>query len=71
MGVLDSARVKALNQQLRRMAELLPGTKDENHKYGFSCECGCGQIVALSAPEFDREGGAWAEGHEPAHERAS
>lgn len=68
---LEPARVHALNQQIRKMAALLPGAKDPNHKYGFSCECGCGTIVPLSATEFDREGGAWADGHRPAQERAS
>lgn len=68
---LDPARVKALNDQIRRMADLLPGAKDPNHKYGFSCECGCGKIVGLSALEFDLAGGAWAEGDRPAEQQAS
>ena len=68
---LDLERVKALNQQIRHMAGLLPGAKDPNHVYGFSCECGCGRIVAISAAEFDLQGGAWAEGHRPASELAS
>ena len=68
---LDPARVKALNQQIRLMADLLPGAKDPNHVYGFSCECGCGKIVPLSASEFDRKDGAWADGHAPAQEQAS
>jgi hypothetical protein len=42
---LDPARVKALNQQLRLTSLTLPGKDDPNHKYGFSCECGCGRIV--------------------------
>jgi hypothetical protein len=68
---LDPERVRALNQQIRLLADRLPGKDDPNHKYGFSCECGCGKIVALSAGTFDREGGAWAEGHRPASEKAS
>jgi hypothetical protein len=68
---LEPAKVKALNNQIRLLAERLPGKDDPNHKYGFSCECGCGQIVPLSTAEFDREGGAWAEGHRPAELRAS
>jgi hypothetical protein len=51
----------ALNMQIRRLAELLPGGLE--HEYGFSCECGCGQIARLSAAEFDRGGGAWLDGH--------
>ena len=68
---LDHSRVKALNEQIRHMAGLLPGAKDPTHLYGFSCECGCGKIVALSAAEFDHEGGAWAGGHRPAQQQAS
>lgn len=68
---LDPARVKALNQQIRLMADLLPGAKDPSHRYGFSCECGCGKIVPLSAAQFDFKGGAWVDGHEPAQEQAS
>lgn len=68
---LDPERVKALNQQIRVLADRLPGAKDPNHKYGFSCECGCGKIVPLSAPEFDQEGGAWADDHRPAQRHAS
>jgi hypothetical protein len=68
---LDPARVEALNQQIRHLASLLPGAKDPNHVYGFSCQCGCGKIVPLSAGEFDRQGGAWAEGHRPAQQKAS
>jgi hypothetical protein len=60
-----------LNQQIRHMANLLPGARDPNHLYGFSCECGCGKIVALSAAEFDRNGGAWSDGHRPAQRHAS
>ena len=68
---LDPERVRALNQQIRLLADKLPGATDPNHVYGFSCECGCGKIVALSALEFDRQGGAWADGHRPASELAS
>ena len=67
---LDPVRVKALNQQIRQLADRLPGARDESHKYGFACECGCGKIVALSAAEFDGNGGAWADGHEVAERRA-
>ncbi|HJQ51274.1 MAG TPA: hypothetical protein VJ838_12245 [Gaiellaceae bacterium] len=68
---LDPARVKALNQQIRHLAELLHGAKDDDHEYGFSCECGCGTVVALSVPEFDRDGGAWADGHKAEERQAS
>ena len=68
---LDPERVRALNQQIRHLADLLPGARDPDYMYGFSCECGCGSIVALSVGDFDRIGAAWAEGHEPAQEQAS
>jgi hypothetical protein len=68
---LDPARVEGLNKQIRHLADLLPGAKDPNHLYGFSCECRCGKIVAMSAADFDRQGGAWAEGHRPAQQQAS
>jgi hypothetical protein len=50
-----------LNVQIRRLAEMLPGGAE--HEYGFTCECGCGEIVPISAAEFDSDGGAWLAGH--------
>jgi hypothetical protein len=67
---LDPERLRALNDQIRQLADRLPGANDPSHLYGFSCECGCGKIVALSVGDFDREG-AWAEGHRPASQKAS
>jgi hypothetical protein len=61
---VDVGIVKALNMQIRRVAEMLIGGLV--HEYGFSCECGCGELVQLSAAEFDREGGAWLDGHRDA-----
>ena len=54
----------ALNMQIRRVAGMLPGALE--HELGFSCECGCDEIVRLSAAAFDRSSGAWIEGHKPA-----
>jgi hypothetical protein len=51
------------NEQVRRLADMLPASAET--RFGFSCECGCGEVVALTAAHFDRNG-AWAEGHEPA-----
>jgi hypothetical protein len=67
---LDPERVKALNEQIRHMADLLPGAKDPSYLYGFSCECGCGTVVALSVADFDHDG-AWIKDHRPAQEQAS
>lgn len=68
---LDPARVRALNQQIRHLADLLPGGQDPAHVYGFSCECGCGETVPMNSADFDREGGAWAVAHKPADQTAS
>jgi hypothetical protein len=62
-GRVDPALAKELNQQIRLLAERLPG--DENHTYGFSCEDGCDSLVPLTLAEFDKAGGAWLEGHKP------
>jgi len=59
---LDVGTARALNMQIRRLADMLPGGLE--HEYGFSCECGCRGIVRLPATEFDREHGAWLEGHQ-------
>jgi hypothetical protein len=50
-----------LNVQIRRLADLLPGGVE--HEYGFTCECGCDEIVPISAAQFDSDGGAWLDGH--------
>jgi hypothetical protein len=52
---------RALNMQICRVAELLPGGLA--HEYAFGCECGCGQIVRRSAAEYGLYGGAWLEQH--------
>jgi hypothetical protein len=51
----------ALNRQIWRLAAMLPGGLA--HEYAFGCECGCGRVVRRSAAEYDRDGGAWLEGH--------
>lgn len=52
-----------LNQQIRRLAGMLRGGTET--KLGFSCECGCGTVVAITAEHYDLHG-AWADGHAPA-----
>jgi hypothetical protein len=61
---VDIRIARALNMQIRRLADMLPGGPE--HKYGFSCECGCGEIARLSAADFDHDGGAWLNGHSKA-----
>ena len=60
---MDTGIARALNMQIRRLADMLPGGLE--HLYGFSCECGCGETLELSAAEFDHQGGAWLSGHSP------
>ena len=58
---VETGTARALNVQIRRIADMLPGGLE--HVYGFSCECGCGQTFQLSAADFDHQGGAWLDGH--------
>jgi hypothetical protein len=58
---VNSGTARAVNKQIRRLAEMLPGGLE--HEYGFSCECGCGETVLLSVAEVDLTGGAWLKGH--------
>lgn len=53
---------RSLNEQIRRLARMLAGG-GADHLYAFTCECGCGAIVSLSAAQYDSEGGCWASGH--------
>ena len=64
---MESAAARALNVQIRRVAEMLPGGLEQ--EYGFSCECGCGEIVRLSGADLDRKSGAWLDGHRPRPQR--
>jgi hypothetical protein len=58
---VNPGTAKALNMQICRLAEMLPGGLE--HEYGFSCECGCGETVSLFAADVDLSGGAWLKGH--------
>jgi hypothetical protein len=57
---IGTPSVKAWNEQVRLLAES-PGAPETT--YGFYCECGCGEIVGLTAAQYDRANGAWSEGH--------
>ena len=50
------------NEQVRRLADILPDSADT--RFGFICQCGCGEVVALTAATFDAHGG-WVDGHKP------
>jgi hypothetical protein len=49
---------RSFNKQLRATAEALGGSTEDDHQYGFICECGCGQTAMLTLTEYDRQGGA-------------
>jgi hypothetical protein len=53
------------NQQLRVTAAAIVGQAATEHEYGFCCECGCGGTVALTLSQYDRQGGARLQRHEP------
>jgi len=57
---------KSFNNQLRVTAVAVAGASADGHPYGFLCECGCGKTVMLNLAEYDEQGGAWSDGHEPA-----
>jgi hypothetical protein len=59
--IVDTEIARALNMQIRRLGGMLNGGLE--HEYGFTCECGCGEIVQRSVLEFDREGGVWLVAH--------
>jgi hypothetical protein len=59
---VGSQGIREWNEQVRQLAESLPDSAET--KFGFSCECGCGTIVALTSSNFDAHG-AWANGHKP------
>jgi len=60
---MGSENVTGWNEQVRQLADELPDSAET--RFGFSCQCGCGTIVALTSRNFDANG-AWADGHKPA-----
>ena len=58
-------RAMAFNRQLRQTASVLAGHSGGGQEYPFLCECGCEEEVKLTLPDYDRQGGAWCEGHKP------
>ena len=61
-GRVGSETIRDWNEQVRRLADSLPDSAET--KFGFSCQCGCGTVVALTSRNFDANG-AWADGHKP------
>ncbi len=55
--------LRAWNRRVRLLADSLPDSAET--QFGFSCQCGCGTVVALTSRNFDAHG-AWADGHKPA-----
>jgi hypothetical protein len=60
--ILAGGLARKLNEQIVRVAGMLPGGTEQ--EYGFTCECGCGETVTLS-PSSLIEGGAWVAAHKP------
>jgi hypothetical protein len=60
--ILAGGLARRLNEQIVRVAGMLPGGTEQ--EYGFACECGCGETVTLSLSKLV-EGGAWVAGHKP------
>jgi hypothetical protein len=56
---------KSFNNQLRVSVIAVAGASADGHEYGFLCECGCGETVRLALAEYDEQGGAWLDRHEP------
>jgi hypothetical protein len=61
-GRVGSEHISDWNDQVRQLADSLSDSAET--KFGFSCQCGCGTVVALTSRNFDAEG-AWADGHKP------
>jgi hypothetical protein len=59
---MGSKSISEWNDQVRRLADSLSDSSET--KFGFSCQCGCGTLVALTSRNFDANG-AWADGHKP------
>ena len=59
---MGSKDIRDWNEQVRQLADSLPDSAET--KFGFSCQCGCGRVVALTSRNFDANG-AWSEGHKP------
>jgi prepilin-type processing-associated H-X9-DG protein len=59
---VGSENIRDWNGRVRRLADSLPDSAET--KFGFSCQCGCGKVVALTSGNFDANG-AWADGHKP------
>jgi hypothetical protein len=61
-GPVGSTDIRERNEQVRRLADKLPGSTET--KFLFDCQCGCGTVVPLTSTNFDANG-AWADGHKP------
>jgi hypothetical protein len=59
---VGSKDIRDWNEKVRWIADSLPDSAET--KFGFSCQCGCGTVGALTSRNFDANG-AWADGHKP------
>ena len=59
---MELGAITKWNEEVRRLADMLPESADT--RFGFLCQCGCGEMVPLTAATFDAHGG-WVDGHKP------
>jgi hypothetical protein len=59
---VESEDIRDWNERVRRLADMLP--ESAGTRFGFICQCGCGEVVPLTAATFDADGG-WVDGHRP------
>jgi hypothetical protein len=55
---------RAANAQFLAMAERLD-RGDGDQAIAFFCECGCRDIIPMTASRYEAIGGAWLPGHKP------
>jgi hypothetical protein len=55
---------RIVNAKISELADRLE-TRSDAAPLGFLCECGCWELVEISAAEYERKGGALIPGHTP------
>lgn len=59
-----NTHILALDARIHEIS--VHGHKPGEDPIGLFCECGCMASVASTRAEYERNGGVWLEGHEPA-----
>jgi hypothetical protein len=60
----DPQAAREANAQFLAMAERLDRGEGEQ-AIAFFCECGCRDIIPMTASRYEAIGGAWLPGHKP------